>query len=244
MQGRGLIYLAILLVLGAVVMLQFAYQPETISMAIGQGQRAFREALTGKGETETSFELPKAECADCPVIQKITLFPAQPTIQDSINCTFELDRQVEKADFEYKWMVNGKVLDNIKKDVLPVGSFKKNDRISVDVTPVLSGRKGLMAQGRDIIIYSAPPVLAMKEGLVKGEDVVELQLIGTDPDGDKITYALEEPHLEGMSVDKESGKITWKPSKREKGIYKFGASATDPDGSKIVMVFEVSLDVK
>ena len=50
--------------------------------------------------------------------------------------------------------------------------------------------------------------------------------------------------LDGMTIEKESGKITWKAAKREIGIYKFAASATTADGRKATRIFEFTLDTK
>jgi hypothetical protein len=45
-----------------------------------------------------------------------------------------------------------------------------------------------------------------------------------------------------MTINKETGKIIWKPKKREKGTYKFGASATDIDGVRTSKTFEFKID--
>jgi hypothetical protein len=143
-----------------------------------------------------------------------------------------------------KWLINEKPYDTEKGDTLPAGSFKKRDSVAVDVTPILDGKRGSTSQAYFRVIHSAFPSFALKEGNNRAGEVIELQLIGQDPDADKITYALEKPFLEGMTVDKNTGKITWNPADRIKGTYRFTASATDSDGTKTVKTFEFSLNTK
>ncbi len=240
-QGRILICVLVLLFGASIALLQLQYKPDVLTRVIVSGQSAFREALTGKQERMPSMPVAITDCPACPVIGKITLSPKEPTVLDNINATMELDREVSDIRFEYRWFVNDKPVENITGDLLPAGSFKKRDAVSVKITPYLNLNRGNIAQSNVIVIYSAPPSLTLKEGSAKVGDIIELQVVGIDPDGDKITYALEEPRLDGMSVDSATGKIIWSPSKKEAGIYKFGASATDVDGAKVTHVFEFRL---
>jgi hypothetical protein len=177
------------------------------------------------------------------IVQSIKILPQHPSINDSIKAQATTNYADEKISYEYKWYINDKEVENIKGDTLPKGMFKKNDQISVAVAPFMDGKQGRSFISAPILIQNSPPSLEIVEmpKNVKLGDVMEFQLIGSDPDGDKLTYALEPPVIEGMTINKDTGKIIWKPHKREKGIHKFSASASDPDGGKYIRTFELEI---
>jgi hypothetical protein len=178
-----------------------------------------------------------------PVIKAIKFIPEQPTIFDNIKAEITISYSGEgKVTYEYLWKINNIAVNDIKGDTLPSGTFKKKDKISVRVTPYADGIEGYPYESMFIVIHSAPPSLELKETVQKISDTIEFQLISIDPDGDKVTFSLEDPYLEGMTINKETGKIIYKPLKKEKGVYKFRASATDTDGAKITKTFEFKID--
>ncbi|HMK59690.1 MAG TPA: Ig domain-containing protein, partial [Dissulfurispiraceae bacterium] len=133
---------------------------------------------------------------------------------------------------------------NVTGNILPAGLFKKRDQVFVEVSPTLNGERGLICRSYFRVIHSAAPSLTLHDEQTKISEVIELQLVGSDPDGDKITYALEDPIPVGMTIDKATGKIMWMPPKKEPGTYRFRASATDSDGSQTIKTFEFSLVMK
>ncbi len=179
-----------------------------------------------------------------PIIKSIKFIPAEPTILDSIKVEASTDYDKGKVTYEYLWEINNKPVTDIKGDTLPAGLFKKGDAIRVIVTPFVDEIKGYTYESMYAVVHSAPPSLELKETTQKLNDTIESQLISKDPDGDKVTFSLEEPILEGMTIEKETGKIIWKPKKREEGTYKFGASATDIDGIKVIKIFEFKIETK
>lgn len=249
-----LVVLALILLILSVVYLIHEYQQISpkASRVAGKEETTqfFRLLLEGdkkvlsdkpsvKPETkETEIKEPEAL-----MVKSIQLQPKHPTIADTIKAVSLSNYEDQKVSFEYKWYINNKFVEGIKDDTLPKGMFKKNDLISVSVTPIMDGKKGYAFISLPIIIQNSIPSLDMKEipQNTKLADVIELQLIGTDPDGDKLTYALEQPTLGGMTINSETGKILWKPQKKEKGLYRFKASASDPDGGKIVRTFELEI---
>lgn len=177
-------------------------------------------------------------------IKKVILNPPQPLISDTIKADVSSDYQgTGQVKYEYKWHINNKPVKGIKEDTLLPGEFKKKDRISVVVTPFVDGAEKDPYKSMFVVIHSSPPSLELKEISQKLNQAIELQLVSVDPDGDKVTFSLEEPFLEGMTVDRETGEITWNPQKKEKGDYKFRASATDSDGVKTVKTFEFRIDI-
>lgn len=220
-----------------------------------QSDKKQKNNTAGYGTVLSTFELEKkdakekpseqkvAEDIERPVIKAIKFIPEQPTILDNIKAEVSVAySELDKVAYEYLWDINGKVVEDVKGDILPAGFFKKLDKIAVTVTPYVDRVKGYSYKSMFIVVHSAPPSLELKETVQKISDTVEFQLINRDPDGDKVTFSLEKPYPEGMTINKETGRIIWKPQKKEKGIYKFRASATDTDGTKITKTFEFKID--
>lgn len=179
-----------------------------------------------------------------PIIKSIRFIPAEPTIVDSIKAEVSTDYNKGKAAYEYLWEINNKPVTDIKGDTLPAGIFKKGDAIRVIVTPFVDEIKGFTYESMFIVVHSAPPSLELMETRQKLNNTIELQLASKDPDNDKVMFSLEEPILEGMTIEKDTGKIVWKPKEKEKGTYKFRASAADIDGVKIIKTFEFKIEAK
>jgi|GEM_PF-2401114 hypothetical protein len=246
LKGRKFAYVVILcIVLLSAVLL---YSWSQIQKATDRGNAI--PALSGvvgqedKSPAEKTM-LSSPESQRCPIVRQVILLPKQPTVIDSIKAELSLDSPTPaNIDYEYKWFINDKLVESAHGDTLPSGLAKKRDRISVNVTPILNGERGVLSQSYFCVIHSSPPALSLKDEISKVGEIIELQLVGVDTDGEKITYALEDPRLDGMTVDKITGKITWKPTEKQTGICRFGASASNADGSKRTKVFEISLDTK
>jgi hypothetical protein len=242
-MGRIIIYLSALSVVISVVFFFAQKKADPATNAIGadlEKARAVDIGTTGEGNMPLSAAL-KSECPECPVIQKIVFKPVKPTALDNISVSLATDKEIKGGEYQYSWFVNGKLVADNNKDVLPAGKFRKSDIVSVNITPYLDSRKGLLAVGPDVIISGSYPSLTMKEGAIKAGKIIEFQLVGIDPDGEKLEFALEDPLISGMTIDRESGKITWRPASIEKGVYKFGASAAKNDGTKTIRVFDLAV---
>jgi hypothetical protein len=248
MRNRSLIFYALLsiLVLGALI---YGFYRKSASDELARvtehrsGSIELKDIVTGGNGGSANGPRSVSDGASCPSIMAIDLIPKRPTRNDNIKAVAKVESKESNASvsYMYKWFVNDKLIEAEKGDTLRSGPFKKRDKISVDITPSADGNTGISCQSPLIIVDNAPPILSLREE-VGGKS--ELQLVGEDPDGDKITYSLEVPLLTGMTIDKDTGLITWKHVGMVKGKYIFTASATDSDGAKTVRTFEISLDVR
>lgn len=178
-------------------------------------------------------------------IKLVKLSPEQPTIPDSVKAVVSPGTSYsDKLEYLYQWRVNDAPVTGATDDTLKPGSFKKGDRISVQVTPVDDGKEGYPYNSAFVIANGSPPTLEMNASSRKANGDIEFQMISKDPDGDKLTFALEPPLLEGMAIDKDSGKVVYKINKKEKGTYNFRVSVADPDGMKVSKTFSFSIGEK
>ncbi|GER92311.1 hypothetical protein A45J_2666 [hot springs metagenome] len=243
-QRQGYIYILLGIIALSLLFYLFLRKPVDKKMSVGEPPKSSPSILeiiagkdTGKGMPARVLEEIKPS-----IIKSVRFTPEDPNILDSIKAEVSTDYDHGNIIYEYLWEINNKLVTDIKGDTLPAGIFKKGDAIRVFVTPFVDGIKGHTYESRFVVIHSAPPSLDLIETKQKLNNTIELQLVSKDPDNDKVTFSLEEPVIKGMSIDKETGKIIYKPEKKEKGTYKFRASATDIDGAKITKTFEFKID--
>ena len=218
-----------------------AQVPEKIHKEASDG--LFKEMILGNKANAPENQRPNAINS---IIEGLTVTPKRPTVLDELKVVVKA-RNPNKGNlsYQYQWQINEKAVEVANGNVLPAGFARKNDSIAITVIPFVDGVKYKEFHYTvHAAIYNAEPTLFLKEETRREGDVIEFQLKAEDPDGDKIHYALEEPLLEGMTIDKDTGKINWKLGKKQKGTYRFAASATDTDGSKTTKTFEFSLDTK
>ena len=247
MQGKTLAYVLAFLLAGGIALLFSMYHLPDTSPKVGGNQPIAANPPDISSEIEKQAKNAKSNVAtgSCPAIKSVTLLPERPTIHDDIKAklSYEQDTSVD-IKLAFKWFVNKKRIDDVTGDTLPASYFKKKDMVFVEVIPAVGAEQGFACRSSFKTIESTPVSLILKETNEKRGEVIRLQLIGNDPDGDTITYSLEQPILDGMTINNESGTITWKPSKPEIGHYKFNASATTSDGRKTVRIFEFKLVTK
>ncbi len=178
-------------------------------------------------------------------IQTVRLQPARPTRLDTLKAKVEVASNApEGLVFTYRWKVNDRVIEEASGETLDLSPFKKRDLITVTVTPNDGGTAGFAVDSPIIAIHGIPPSLelkAMRRARKTGEPI-ELQLVGTAPDAEKVTFSLEDPRVPGMTIDKESGKITWLLQAGQKGSFRFGAAVEDDNGTKTTKIFDITAE--
>ena len=187
----------------------------------------------------------QATAAARPSIQSIRFHPRQPTKMDILKVEIAATAPHGEISYTYQWKVNDRVLKEVAGDTLNLSALKKRDLISVTVTPHADDVTGFAVESPIVAVHSAPPSLelkAMERQARKVGDPIELQLIGYDPDGDTVRFSLETPLVSGMSIDGQTGKITWTIQPNQKGIIRFGAAVEDTDKNKITKTFEISVE--
>ncbi|MBN1614675.1 MAG: hypothetical protein JW950_09445 [Deltaproteobacteria bacterium] len=178
-------------------------------------------------------------------IQSVRLEPSEPTRMDSLKAEVEvLPDSPGQLDFSYQWKVNGLVIEDVTGETLQLSPFKKRDLITVTVTPYDGGNAGIAMESPTIAIQNIPPTLeleAMTQSKKVGE-TIQLQLLGNDPDGGELSFSLESPFLEGMTIDKDTGKISWPVKPGQKGTFYFGAAVQDSDQAKVAKIFDITIE--
>jgi len=181
------------------------------------------------------------------IIAAIRITPTQPLAAEPITAVVSLaGGDAEGITFTYQWKRNDQFIPEATTNILKDTPLKRRDRISVVATAVRDGVSGPPTESQTVVIYSLPPSLDMKivTPQIRMGLPIEIQLIGSAPDGDKVVYSLLSPFIEGMTIDGNTGKIIWTPLRVLKGKLKFGAAAIDTDGNKTMKVFELDMGIE
>ncbi len=141
-----------------------------------------------------------------PQIVKLMLLPEGANTDADIWVDAEAtDADGDPVTFEYEWVMDGKVVSSTKG--LPREANKTGTEFVVTVTPSDGELKGQSVSLRRSILNFPPRIEAKYDYEFDGR-VLTYQIRATDPDGDKITYGVQDPQP-GMSVDAGTGALRW-----------------------------------
>ncbi len=186
-------------------------------------------------------EVPKKQLA---FIRAVRLQPAQPTRMDILKVKVEVaENAPETLVYTYRWKVNDLTVEDASGDTLNLLPFKMRDLITVTVTPNDGDTAGFAVDSPPVAIHSVSPSLELKpmRKARKSGEPIELQLVSIAPDSDKVTFSLEDPHVPGMTIDKNSGKIIWRLQAGQKGSFSFGAAVEDNNRTKVTKKFDITV---
>lgn len=180
-------------------------------------------------------------------IKSVKLIPTNPTIKDPIKANIEFIKPENSSNvkIKYEWYKNNThIIEGVVNDTLPAGLVQKGNFVSIRVYAIKDGQTVQVINSDMIMIVNSPPSLTMSviNDKVKKNEPIIIQLKAEDPEGDKITFALDDAP-NGMSIDHSTGMITYYVDKPVQGSVRFRASATDSEEAKVSGTFEISFSV-
>jgi len=179
------------------------------------------------------------------MIQAVRLQPASPTRLDTLRAEVTpLENNSNQLSYAYTWKVNEHVISDATGDSLDLSPFKKKDLVYVTVTPYREDTAGYAVSSPVIAIHSIPPSLEMKitRKTVRIGEPFELQLLSDHPDSETASFSLEEPRVDGMTIDSRTGKISWTIQPNQQGPIRFGSAVLDSEGTRVTKIFEINLN--
>ena len=92
-----------------------------------------------------------------PVIRKVEIAPDRPTVLQPLRVVAEAeDRDTQKLDYDYRWILNGQERPDLTTEELPADTFTKGDRVSVKVV-VSDGEHEVEKVSSEVTIKNSPP---------------------------------------------------------------------------------------
>lgn len=167
-----------------------------------------------------------------PEVKNIEFSPPSPTVRDNIKVIANaVDPEGDPVHLRYAWFVDSVQVEGIEGDTLPNSYLKKGASVVVEVIPSDDESTGPSLVSQEITIANSPPkITSVPPDSVSGNRYT-YQVIATDPDGDPITFLLENSP-EGMSINPKTGLLNWQFRPEEKGEYSFTVIAEDIDGAR------------
>ena len=151
-----------------------------------------------------------------------------------------VDPDQDSVSLTYQWLKNDTVVKEGESNTLDLGGLTAKDIIRVNVTASDGNPDGTTTvSGRFAMSNSAPTIVSNPQLSPQG-DQFDYLVQATDPDGDSITYALEVAPP-GMTIEANTGRISWGITPDVKGSYQVRVVAKDSQGGFAVQEFELSI---
>jgi hypothetical protein len=140
----------------------------------------------------------------------------------------------------FEWLINGVIVGGETAPTLSRTHFKKGDTISVKVYdhPPTDSTRGILGTSNTISVVNSPPMIepVHASNLLEGGRY-ETTIVAKDPDGDSVSFALEQGP-EGMTLDPKSGLLRWVPPKEMRQPVHIVIAASDDEGLESRLSFD------
>lgn len=192
---------------------------------LDRGDRVVARAMVnGKEVLSRAVEIGNA----APEVVKARIIPEAADKGERMRIDAEArDADGDLVNLEYEWTKNGEVAGDGEVLETPL---RRGDRIAVKVTPSDPWNKGRAVEV-PVTIRNVPPVIRKNGGFHYDGRTWTYKVTATDPDGDPMTYSLNGAPS-GMTIDRETGAISWPVPADFSGDGVFTAVVRDDHGGE------------
>ncbi len=159
--------------------------------------------------------------------------------QDIVMKPVAFDADGDEVQFRYQWIVNGNDLFD-DSPVFPRAKIMKGDDVLLRIIPYDLEGEGPAYVSQNPVYPNMPPQITSSPPTDFQGETYEYQVTAEDPDGDRIGYSLAAAP-EGMTIDKNSGLITWILNEKSAGAHDIQIVAQDPDGMKSLQKYTLTI---
>lgn len=129
------------------------------------------------------------------------------------------DPDDDPVEFDFVWFRNDEVMPGEKSPTLSGLSFRRGDRIAIQVIPFDGTDHGEPFLSRAVVVPNASPDIVSTPPVNFKSRVYRYQVRAEDVDGDSLTYVLETGPA-GMVINETSGQIVWPIGADQSGEHK------------------------
>lgn len=172
------------------------------------------------------------------------LLPSSPTVKDRLSVKAQaMDKDNDRVRILYRWYING-VSAGEGEDMTTLDSgYKRGDRVSVKIIPYDEESEGLFIVREVEIGNALPEVSSYIKGVDKKTGMLLIEVKASDPDGDALTYSLQDAPA-GMNIDSKTGLIKWKVPEDTSGAVPVQVEVDDGNGGTTLYSFEITITRK
>lgn len=150
------------------------------------------------------------------------------------------DPDHDSVSLKYRWRKNETVLKEGDDNTLDIAGVTAADVMHVDVTASDGNPDGSNTVSQRFALSNSAPTIVSTPSRSAMGGAYEYQVKASDPDGDPVTYTLEEGPP-GMSIGEQTGQIHWTAAPDAHGIYRIKVVAQDNRGGFAAQEFELSI---
>jgi len=183
------------------------------------------------GESSAQKAQPATEEADdevaVPRVTSVKISPEEASSGMDLQATVQYSDDTLPVKSVYAWFVNGEHYWFADDSVLPAEAFVRGDTVRVEVTPRLDLVDGTTVVSEELTILNAVPRIdSDPKDAVMDASAYTYQVVASDADGDPLTFSLQQSP-QGMSVDADTGLVSWDLAQASEGEVKFRIGVRD-----------------
>lgn len=211
--------------------------------AINQGDRVAVEIVPDDGKQPgVVYRTAQATVVNTPpIISGISIRPQPGKPGDKLEVFVEaVDPDQDTIDMSFRWWRNKVVVLEGDSQILDTTGFSPKDSITVEAIPRDRNAVGTPVKSDPLILRNSPPVIVSIPPDSVGKEGFEYLVQAVDAEGDTLHYKLEAAPP-GMTIDGETGRLTWRDAKKVAGTYQVRVVAEDSAGGTAFQEFGIVL---
>lgn len=196
-------------------------------------------AFDAEGPGETRVSAPAIIENRLPELTRVDLAPTPPRAGEPLRLEVEaVDPDGDEVSYGIEWLVNDEIVAGAVEPVLDGSKVVSGARIVAVVTPRDPYGEGPKRTSAFVQVGNRAPEITSAPPAGLDGDRFHYQVVAADPDGDPLTYHLEEGP-DGMTVDPKTGAVEWSPVLLPGDTASVAVRAEDGKGGQAVQRFTI-----
>lgn len=210
---------------------------------INQGDRVAVEIVPDDGKQPgAAYRTAQATVVNTPpIISGISIRPQSGKPGDKLEALVDaIDPDNDTVEMSFRWWRNKVVILEGDSLILDTTGFSPKDSITVEAIPRDRTAVGTPVKSDPLILRNSPPVIVSTPPDSVGKEEFEYLVRAVDAERDALHYKLETAPP-GMTIDGETGRLTWRDAKRVVGTYQVRVVVEDSEGGTAFQEFGLTL---
>jgi hypothetical protein len=209
-----------------------------------RGDRVYAVATVADATHEVTAQTAVLSIGNsAPRVRSVLISPAKVTALDVVEVQANAeDPDGDSVELSYQWYRNGEPIAGATGPRLPADSVHRGDKLAVSVSATDGSDAGPATQSPPIVVANAAPVITTQPSYdmtPTGSYTYTVGAKDADNDAPLKFELLEGP--KGMTIDEQSGVVTWAvPDDAKGGAIK--VAVTDPYGGRVTQAWVLAVE--
>jgi hypothetical protein len=207
-----------------------------------RGDLVAAEVIPSDGRTTgVTYKTPVVQVGNTPPTVVSVGLPQHVMLDEPVRVEVSVkDMDNDDVRTRFRWWKNRDMIAETPEPILDPAGFVRGDSIRVSVIPHDGIGEGKELFSLTIVIGNSPPQFTSKPPATMQNGGYQYVVSAVDPDGDLISYELEDA-LTGMTIDSKTGRLSWSIPAGMAGSHRVKVIATDDRGGQASQEFELML---